>query len=92
MAIFAIISQPSPNGEKLAGAIKAAFDDAVYDVGNGVWLVSGRGPAREISDRIGITNGENGSGIILELASYFGRANPAIWTWIQANWETSAVD
>jgi hypothetical protein len=91
MAIFAVISQPGPNAEKLPEAIKRNFPDGVYDVGSGIWLISGRGPAKEVSDQLGVTDGSNGSAIVIEVASYFGRANPAIWSWIQSNWERTAI-
>jgi len=28
-----------------------------------------------------------GSAVVIEAASYFGRANPAIWSWIKTHWE-----
>lgn len=64
------------------------FPGAHYSLGNGVWLVAGNGTAREISERLGITpDAENGTGIVLETASYYGRANPAVWSWIKESWE-----
>ena len=87
MAIFAIIKQPGANSDRLEGAIHEKYPGAVYGLDNGAWLVADTGTAKDVSDRLMITGGENGSGIVVEFASYFGRANPAIWTWIKANWE-----
>ncbi len=92
MAVFAIIQQPHPNSAKLPGAVSAAYPDANYFVGNGVWLVAGSGTANDVSNKVGITpDATAGTAIVLEVASYFGRANPAIWTWIKANWEAKPV-
>ena len=64
------------------------FPTANYDLGSGVWLVAGPGSAKDISDKLKITpDGVNGTGVVIEAASYFGRANPAIWTWIKNQWE-----
>ena len=92
MAIYAIIAQPGPNQERLAPEIERAFAGALYNAGNGVWLVASPGPAQEISNHLGISDGANGSAIVLEVASYYGRANPAVWTWIQANWGRSPLE
>lgn len=88
MAIFMITSQPGPNSEELAGAIaNAVGSENTFPLGNSSWLVSAQGTAQDLSNRIGITEGHAGSAIVIEAASYYGRANPAIWSWIKANWE-----
>ena len=90
MTIFAIIRQPGPNFERLGLAIAQTYPLHHYDLGNGAWLVAARGTAKDIADRLLITGGENGSAVVVEAASYYGRANPAIWTWIKANWEVGS--
>ena len=88
MAIFAIILQPGPNGEKLPQAIvDKAGEGKFLGISEGTWLVASSGTAQDVSNRIGITEGLAGSAVVLEVASYFGRANPAIWSWIKSNWE-----
>jgi cobalamin biosynthesis protein CbiD len=90
MPVFAVIRQ-STKPDTLGSAIVREFPDAHYDLGNGVWLVAGAGTAKEISDKLKITpEAESGTGLVLEAASYYGRANPAIWTWIKTRWEGSA--
>lgn len=89
MTLFTIIQQPGTVGNKLANAVSAAYPDDVYDLGNGAWIVSDSATAKEVSDKVGISEGENGSGVVVEVASYFGRANPAIWSWMKTKWERS---
>ncbi len=86
MAIFAIIQQSGTNEAKLSDAVAAGFENANYPLGNGVWLVSLSGTAKDVSDKVGITDAAGGTGVVVEVASYFGRANPAIWSWIKSNW------
>jgi len=89
MAIFAIIPQPHLNNTKLAGAVGEMFKDKYVALDSHAgWLVSSAWTAPEISEKLHITDGENGAAIVLEVAAYFGRANPNIWSWIKTNWES----
>lgn len=90
MSIFAIMRQPGANNERLGPAIAQTYPLHHYDLGEGSWLVAGRGTAKDISDRLGITDGRNGSAVVVETGSYYGRANPAIWTWIKNNWNVGS--
>jgi hypothetical protein len=88
MAVFAIIVQPSPNTANLARVVADHFAGANYQLAGGHgWLVSAAMTSKGLSDHLGITDGSNGAAVILEVASYFGRADPNVWTWIQQNWE-----
>jgi hypothetical protein len=88
MPVFAVIPQPNPNTSKLAAVIAANFiSESITLEGEKGWLVSTKGTAQDLSARLGVTSGENGAAIILEIASYFGRANPNIWSWIKIKME-----
>ena len=88
MTIFAVIVQPGPNSERLDDAVRGGFQGAYYqlDAGHG-WLVAAKTTTKELSDTLGITDGSNGAALVVEVASYFGRANPNIWSWIKTHWE-----
>jgi hypothetical protein len=88
MAIFAIIPQPNINTHNLSAAVSAVYRDAHYALDGGAgWLISAKATAKDVSDKLQITDGTSGAALIIEMASYFGRANPAIWTWIKNNLE-----
>ena len=91
MAIFVIIPQPNHNNNTpLPAAIMAAYPNKWFALdANAGWLISTKGTPQEISEKLGITSGANGAAVIVEMASYFGRANPNTWTWIKTNWESS---
>jgi hypothetical protein len=91
MTIFTIIQQPGTVGDKLSKAVALAYADDLYDLGGGVWLVADSATAQEVSKKVGITDGINGSGVVVEVASYYGRTNPAVWTWMKAKWEGPTV-
>lgn len=91
MAVFAIIKQPGTHSDKLGPAVAQTYPLHHYDLGGGAWLVAAVGTAKDISDRLGVTDGTNGSAVIVEAASYYGFANPAIWTWIKSNWDVGSA-
>jgi hypothetical protein len=87
MAIFAIIQQPSVN-TGLQEIIRKEYHNSIYEIDGGHgWLVAANKTAKELSDSLGITEGTTGSALVFEVASYFGRANPNLWTWLKLNWE-----
>ena len=88
MSIFLDAVLPNTLPTALAPVVKEIYPDDSYDLGSGLWLVADNTTAKAVSDRLGVTDGTHGSAIVVEAASYYGRANPAIWSWIKAKWET----
>lgn len=86
MSIFLItpIAEPA----KVAASVKANFADDCYPVSNTQsLLVHYSGTTKELSDKLGISTGENGTGIIVSFSSYYGRAPTDIWEWIKSRLE-----
>lgn len=83
MQIFAVISQPNPNTDRLAAVIEETFPQDHLKVSDDVWLVAGEGTPKEVSDKLGVSNGTNGSAIVVEVGAYFGFASRNIWNWIK---------
>jgi len=89
MAIFAVIRQPAGDMGALGRAVQGAYPAKHYVLSDSAWLVAAQGTAIDVSEKIGLgTHGAN-AGVVVEVGSYYGRANPAIWTWIKSNWEAS---
>ncbi len=88
MSIFAIILQPNPNSGNLPGVIAREYKEDHLQLGQNEWLVADSGTSKEVSDKLGITDGKNGAAVVLEVSSYYGRANNNIWSWIKNKWES----
>jgi hypothetical protein len=88
MTIYAILPD-QPDTAKLRVAIATVFKDSHFALdGTHGWFVSATGTATEVATQLGISpDGKNGAAVIVEVASYFGRANPNLWTWIKTNWD-----
>ena len=89
MGVFIIFRVTEP--AKLKEAIKASFGVEQYDLGNNEWLVSLKGTPKEVSDKIGISDGSNGNAMIFAMSGYYGRATTEIWDWIKAKAEATDV-
>lgn len=95
MAIFAIIAVPGGNTANLPQAIARAYPEDFLQLSDGAWLVAAEGPARSVSDRIGITDpgpggGREGNAVVIGIADYHGWAGSNVWSWIKAKWEATA--
>jgi hypothetical protein len=86
--IFAVFASGNPV------AIKAALDREYpldhLDVGTGQWLVIGDGTAKDVSDKLGVSDGVSGNAIIVTTSGYFGRAPNNVWEWLTAKMKATA--
>ena len=89
MTIFAIIASSGPLSGGLTADIVAHAEFRHLRVADHLWLVAGGGTAKEVADKLGISEGKKGSAIVLEISSYWGRATPDVWSWVKTNWEAT---
>ena len=91
MSIFVVFRVGEP--DKLKAAIEDNYPDNFLEVAVGQWLVSAKGTAKEISDKLGITNDERKPGItpamVVKSDGYYGRAAGNIWEWMKVKIETA---
>lgn len=86
MNIYVIIPT-QPTHTKLDELIKKEFEGYNYHLPQGEWLVAFNGTSRELSDKLGISDGSNGSAIIVGISGYYGRASTDLWEWIRVKSE-----
>jgi hypothetical protein len=80
MTVFAIIA-PS-DSEEINQAVATVFPNNYLKMAPGQWLVAGTGTAKDVSDRLGISEGKIPNAIVFTIAGYYGRAATNIWEWI----------
>lgn len=86
MAIFVVFKVSDPH--LMRAAIARVFPNDHLDLGDNEWLISARGTAQEVSNRLGLApENEAGSAIIFSMQSYYGRASTNIWEWIKTKAE-----
>ena len=55
----------------------------VFELDEDKWFVSFDGISRDLAEKLGIRGEPKiGSGIVIPVTSYSGRANPALWEWL----------
>jgi hypothetical protein len=86
MAIFLIT--PIARPDSIIQAIKTNFPDDSYVIPstNSVF-VKFSGTSKEISDKLKISDGETGTGIVVPVTNYYGRAPTDIWEWLKSRME-----
>jgi len=83
VTVFAIINASNP--ASLMSALKTVFPSDHLQISSSEWLVAARGmTAKDISDKLGITDGTSGSAIVFTTAGYFGRSPNNVWEWLSA--------
>ncbi len=87
MSIFLLVQTDLENTAKLSEKIHEHFESDHYSLSTGSWLVSGDESAKSVSDLLGVTQGDINGVVVVEVASYYGRTNPAVWSWIKDKWE-----
>lgn len=88
MGVFLItpIAEPDRVGKVVADRFK---QDAYSIPRTQSWLVAFGGTTKELSDTLGISDGSVGTGIIVPVTNYYGRAPTDIWEWIKNRMERS---
>lgn len=88
MSIFLITPINEP--EKVSSAVAEKFGGECYQIPKTAsWVVFFAGTTVELSDQLGITNGENGTGVVVSIANYYGRAPIDLWEWMKTRMERS---
>lgn len=81
---------PIQNPDRLAAKVAERFGVNAYMVqSTHAWVIDYNGTAKELSDELGITNGSVGTGVIVSIGTYYGRASPDMWEWMKVRLERS---
>jgi hypothetical protein len=84
MPVFAIL--PVDN-TKLKPKIESTIPHGDYlFLASNSWLVSYSGTSKELAENLGISPSEGNDttpGIVVAITSYWGRATPDVWEWLQ---------
>jgi len=84
MAVFVICRLS--NAPAVRAALEREFPSDYFDLGYNAWLLAAnRATAKSVSDRLGISDGASGSGLVVSVRNYFGRAPDAVWDWLEEN-------
>ena len=87
MDIFVIFRVADPSA--IEEALARVFPDNHKSLTSGEYLVSTNGSAKDVSDKLGISDNRTQPAIVFKMANYFGRAPTEIWDWIKVKAEQS---
>ena len=84
MAVFAVIPTMQPTTALDTRInIKIPKADALK-LPLGEWLIAYNGTSKDLSDVLGISEGETIGGVVISISSYYGRATTDVWEFIQS--------
>ena len=91
MGLFVVISTGT-TPTALEAPIKQTFPSDYLQIGPNEWLVSGKGIAKEISEKLDIGSGLFGNAVVFAISGYWGIANNSVWEWIALKTATVVKD
>lgn len=81
MSVFAVIG--SVNSEAIGAAVVKQYGANHYRFTTNVWLVPDSGTSKDVSEKLGLTNGGlNAQGVVLRFEGYSGFAAADGWKWL----------
>lgn len=86
MGIFLVTA--TDKQDQVEMSVKENFTDLFYQVPNNTaWFVVFKGTTVELSERLGLTSGKSGSGVVIPVNNYYGRASKDMWEWLASRME-----
>ena len=80
--LFAVIAVDNPGA--LGDAIAKIYAGEHFVLTQDQWLVVDTGTTKDVSDKLGITDGANGGALVISISGYFGRKGANVWEWMKA--------
>ncbi len=88
MSVFVVLRVSEP--AKLKTAIAESYPYDHIELGPDEWMVSDKGTAIDVSNKLKISDASNGLAIVVGVSGYYGRAPTPVWDWMKAKIEASS--
>lgn len=75
----AVVANPAAVWDK---AVARYAEDALFKLSTDKFFVHTDETSLDVSKHLGIRDGSAGTGIVLRVTTYNGRANSALWEWL----------
>jgi hypothetical protein len=89
MTIFAIMG--TGKLPELAASIMEHYPTQFYKLRDAHWFVSDIVTSREVSDKLGMSDGVRGEGVVLAVSGYWGLTDKQLWEWLASREGISGV-
>ena len=80
MTIFAIMV--TGKLAEIAASITEKYAGQFYRLRENQWFVSDTVTSKEVSDKLGISDGLRGEGVVLVVSGYWGHTDKQLWEWL----------
>jgi hypothetical protein len=82
MAVYVVIALGNPAA--VSGAVGVHYSANNIPLAQNAWLVADAGTTKDVSDKVGLSNGQNSTGVVFGVSGYFGYLSPSVWEWIRS--------
>lgn len=90
MGVFIVTRVPATADRRPLGeAVETAFPGQNYRLGEHGYLVAAEGTAREVSDKLGLSEGKTQSAMVAAVFDYYGWGDRNLWAWIESRMSRS---
>lgn len=89
MQVFVVVSISNP--EKIEAQLKSFEEGKSFLLKAGVWIVAFDGTTQQLAEKLGIREGDSGTGLVTPISNYSGRASADLWEWFKINWPSEKV-
>lgn len=88
MALFFVVA--TTNKAAAEASIRALVGENLRSVKDDTWFVEFDGTSQDLAVKIGFVSGEAGSGIVIPVTNYAGRASAELWEWVKLRFTKAA--
>lgn len=88
MPMFLVVA--TDNSEAIRQAIEELKVE-YYDLKDDIFFFPYPGTAKQLAEKLGIQEGENGSGLVIQIDGYSGRAPADFWPWMNLKWRNAVA-
>jgi hypothetical protein len=81
MPLYFVAALHNP-AQVMDAAKRLVSEDEIHEVAPDKFFVNFPGTSVDLSGKLGIADGSTGTGIVLLVTSYHGRAPKSIWEWV----------
>jgi hypothetical protein len=90
MPLFAVVAKT--NAEAVRQKAKEQFGDSLYELKPDTWIIDANTTSADLADKLGIRNDPSvGSGLVVAMSGYSGRAETDLWEWLKVHWPKAAT-
>jgi hypothetical protein len=89
MQIFVVVAIQKP--ADVEKELRSVTPERYFELKEGVWLTAYEGTSQQLAEKLKIRTGETGTGVVMPISNYSGRASTDLWEWLKVHWPAEKI-